>query len=376
MFLPLAHVLARAVALAVVRRGCTARPHRRDIPNLVPTFGEFKPDFILVGAARVREGLQRRRSRRRTPAARARSSTRPPTTAVACSEAQDNGGAGLGLKAKHALFDKLVYSKLRAALGGQCQLRRSPAARRSAPASATSSAASASPIYEGYGLTETTAAVAVNTPGAQKVGTVGKPLAGNAVRIADDGEILLSGPVVFSGYWRNETATAEALEDGWFHTGDLGDRRRRRLHHDHRPQEGDHRHRRRQERLPRAARGLAPRAPADQPGHRRRRPAAVHRRADHHRPRGAARAGTSATASRAATTVADLVDDADLRRPRSRTAVDEANKLVSHAEAIKKFRILPVDFTEDTGELTPTLKLKRNVVHESFADDIEAIYAK
>ena len=121
-------------------------------------------------------------------------------------------------------------------------------------------------IYEGYGLTETSAAITVNQIGALKIGTVGKLVPGNSMRIAEDGELLVHGGVVFSGYWRNEQATDEAFVDGWFRTGDLGALDDDGFLTDHRPQEGDHRHRGRQERRPRRAGGPAAGAPADQPG--------------------------------------------------------------------------------------------------------------
>src|SRR5699024_2384360 len=125
------------------------------------------------------------------------------------------------LQAQHAVFDKLVYAKLRAALGNECEVAISGGAPLGARLGHFFRGMGVT-IYEGYGLTETTAAVAVNTIDNIRVGTVGRPLPGNTVRIAEDGEIMASGPVVFGGYWQNEAATEEAVEDGWFHTGDLG----------------------------------------------------------------------------------------------------------------------------------------------------------
>ncbi len=230
-------------------------------------------------------------------------------------------------------------------------------------------------IYEGYGLTETTAAFAVNTIGNQKVGTVGKPLAGNSVRIAEDGEIMLSGPVVFSGYWRNETATKEAIEDGWFHTGDLGTV----------DSDGYITITGRKKEIIVTAAGGKNVAPAQLEDHLRAHPlisqaivvgdqkpfigALITIDAE------ALPAWNERNGKPAGTTVSELLSDPDLTAEVD-AAIAEANKLVSHAEAIKKYRILPVDFTEETGELTPTMKLKRGVVHESFASDIEQIYSK
>lgn len=371
MFLPLAHVLARAVSIASFDAGATLG-HTSDIPNLVPTFGEFKPDFIL-SVPRVFEKVYNSARAKAHGDGKGKIFDAAADTAVAWSEAQDKGGAGIVLKAKHALFDKLVYSKLRAALGGQCQLAISGGAPLGARLGHFFRGIGVT-IYEGYGLTETTAAFAVNTIGAQKVGSVGKPLAGNSVRIAEDGEILLSGPVVFTGYWRNEKATAESIENGWFHTGDLGTV----------DKDGYITITGRKKEIIVTAGGKNV-SPAQLEDSLRAHPlisqaivvgdqkpfigALITIDAE------ALPAWNERNKKAAGTTAADLVSDGELVGE-IQDAIDEANKLVSHAEAIKKFRILPVDFSEDTGELTPTMKLKRNVVHESFAADIEKIYAK
>jgi long-chain acyl-CoA synthetase len=371
MFLPMAHVLARAVSIASFDAGA-ALGHTSDIPNLVPTFGEFRPDFIL-SVPRVFEKVYNSARAKAHGEGKGKIFDAAAETAIAWSEAQDNGGPGLVLKAKHALFDKLVFSKLRAALGGKCQLAISGGAPLGARLGHFFRGIGIT-IYEGYGLTETSAAFAVNTIGEQKVGSVGKPLAGNSVRIADDGEILLSGPVVFGGYWRNENATADAIENGWFHTGDLGSV----------DADGYITITGRKKEIIVTAGGKNV-SPAQLEDHLRAHPlisqailvgdqqpfigALITIDAD------ALPAWNERNGKPAGTTVADLLADADLTAEIDE-AVAEANKLVSHAEAIKKFRVLPVDFTEETGELTPTMKLKRSVVHDSFADDIAALYAK
>lgn len=371
MFLPLAHVLARAVSVAAFDAGATLG-HTSDIPNLVPTFGVFKPDFIL-SVPRVFEKVYNTARQKAHSEGKGKIFDAAAATAVAWSEAKDTGGPGLILGLKHALFDKLVYSKLRAALGGQCQLAISGGAPLGARLGHFFRGIGVT-IYEGYGLTETTAAFAVNTIGDQKVGTVGKPLAGNSVRIAEDGEILLSGPVVFSGYWRNETATKEALEDGWFHTGDLGTV----------DADGFIAITGRKKEIIVTAGGKNV-APAQLEDHLRAHPlisqaivvgdqkpfigALITIDAE------ALPAWNERNGKPAGSTVAELLSDPDLTAEID-AAVADANKLVSHAEAIKKYRILPVDFSEETGELTPTMKLKRNVVHQSFADDIEKIYSR
>ncbi|MFD4267673.1 AMP-dependent synthetase/ligase [Rhodococcus sp. NPDC058481] len=371
MFLPMAHVLARAVSLGAFDAGATVG-HTSDIPNLVPTFGVFKPDFIL-SVPRVFEKVFNTARQKAHGEGKGKIFDKAAEVAVEWSEAQDTGGAGFGLKVKHAVFDKLVYSKLRAALGGQCQLAISGGAPLGARLGHFFRGIGVT-IFEGYGLTETSAAVAVNTPGNQKVGSVGKPLAGNAVRIAEDGEIMLSGPVVFSGYWRNEAASAEAIEDGWFHTGDLGSV----------DTEGYITITGRKKEIIVTAGGKNV-APAQLEDQLRAHPLISQALVvgDQKPFIGAlitvdpdAWPGWKQRNSKPAeATVAELIADADLIAEVD-AAIEEANKTVSHAESIKKYRILPVDFTEETGELTPTLKLKRNIIHQSFATDIEAIYSK
>ena len=371
MFLPLAHVLARAVSIAAFDAGATLG-HTSDIPNLVPTFAEFRPDFIL-SVPRVFEKVYNTARQKAQSEGKGKIFDAAASTAVAWSEAKDNGGPGLLLNIKHAVFDKLVYSKLRAALGGKCQLAISGGAPLGARLGHFFRGIGVT-IYEGYGLTETTAAFAVNTIGNQKVGSVGKPLAGNSVRVAEDGEIMLRGPVVFTGYWRNEAATAEAIEDGWFHTGDLGTV----------DSDGYITITGRKKEIIVTAGGKNV-APAQLEDHLRAHPlisqAIV---VGDQKPFIGALITIDAEAlpgwnerngKPAGTTVAELLADPDLTAEID-AAIADANKLVSHAEAIKKYRILPVDFTEESGELTPTMKLKRNVVHQSFADDIEQIYSK
>ncbi|MFF0817009.1 AMP-dependent synthetase/ligase [Rhodococcus sp. NPDC003318] len=370
MFLPLAHVLARAVSLAAFNAGATVG-HTADTKNLVATFGEFKPDFIL-SVPRVFEKVYNTARQKAHSEGKGRIFDLAADVAVKWSQAQDTGGAGLLLNLEHTVFDRLVYSKLKAALGGRCQLAISGGAPLGARLGHFFRGLGVT-IYEGYGLTETTAAITVNTPGHQKVGTVGKPLAGNSVRIAEDGEIMLAGPVVFTEYWRNEAATADAIEDGWFHTGDLGSL----------DTEGYLSITGRKKEIIVTAGGKNV-APAGLEDHLRAHPlisqalvvgdqkpfiAALITIDPEAWPGWLERNGKATSAS-----VADLVADADLVAEVDE-AIAEANKLVSHAESIKKYRILPVDFTEETGELTPTLKLKRNIIHQNHGDVIAALYA-
>lgn len=371
MFLPLAHVLARAITLVSIEAGVEVG-FTSDIPNLVPEFAVFKPSLIL-SVPRVFEKVYNTAQQKAHDDGKGKIFDTAADTAVQYSEATQRGSVGLVLKAKHAVFDKLVYSKLRAALGGECELAISGGAPLGARLGHFFSGIGI-PVYEGYGLTETTAAFSVNTPGAVKIGTVGKPLAGNAVRIAEDGEVMLHGGVVFDGYWRNPEATAGALEDGWFHTGDLGSV----------DSEGFLTITGRKKELIVTAGGknVSPAGLEDViranalvsqamvVGDQKPFIAALITIDPEAFPAWKERNGKPADA-----TVADLVDDADLRAE-IQGAIDEANKTVSHAEAIKKFRILPTDFSEESGEMTPTLKVKRNVVVDKFSDDIDAIYTK
>ncbi|EGD55831.1 AMP-dependent synthetase/ligase [Gordonia neofelifaecis] len=371
LFLPMAHVLARAINLVAIEAGVEVG-YTADIANLLPTFAVFKPSLIL-SVPRVFEKVYNSARQGAHDGGKGKIFDLAADVAVEYSTAKQNGDVSLLLRAKHAVFDKLVYSKLRTALGGVCELAISGGAPLGARLGHFFSGVGI-PVYEGYGLTETTAAIAVNTPGEVKVGTVGRPIPGNAVRIADDGEILLSGEVVFTGYWQNDDATAAAITDGWFHTGDLGAL----------DEEGYLRITGRKKEIIVTAGGknVSP-APMEDiirasalvsqavvVGDQKPFIGALITVDPEAFPAWKTRNGKSAEA-----TVADLANDAELLAE-IQLAIDAANETVSHAEAIKKIRVLPADFTEDSGELTPTLKVKRNVVAEKWADEIAAIYTK
>src|ERR1700722_8387767 len=219
VFLPLAHVLAPALTLCAFHNKVVVG-FTSDIKNLVPMFAVFKPT-VVVSVPRVFEKVYNTAAQNAANDGKGRIFEIAAQTAVDWSEASDNGGPGLLLRAKHALFDRLVYHKLRAALGGDCHASVSGGGPLGARLGHFYRGVGLT-IYEGYGLTETSAAITVNQIDALKVGTVGKLLPGNSMRIADDGELLLRGGVVFGGYWHNDQATSEAFEDGWFKTGDLG----------------------------------------------------------------------------------------------------------------------------------------------------------
>ncbi|MGC0363106.1 long-chain acyl-CoA synthetase [Rhodococcus sp. 27YEA15] len=372
-FLPLAHVLARAVSLTAFEAGAE-QAHWSDFSTVTSQFERYKPNTIL-GVPRVFEKV------RDGAAHKAAAGGAVPgaifgfaeATAKEYSRALDTGGPSLIVKVKHALADKLVYSKLRAALGGECWFAISGGGALTADLGHFLRGVGV-PIYEGYGLTETTAAHCVNVPGAQKIGTVGQPMGGNGVRIAEDGEIELDGGVVFAGYWNNEEATKSTLVDGWMKTGDLGEldsdgylsitgRKKDLL-------------------VTAGGKNVSPGPMEDRiRSHSLVSQAVV---VGDGRPFIAALLTVdpevftkwkSENGKSADATVADLRDDAGLRAELQK-AVDDANSTVSHSESIKKFTILDRDLTEEDGELTATLKIKRNIVIDRFKDDIEGLYAK
>ena len=292
-------------------------------------------------------------------------------TAMEWSESLDTGGPGVGLKLKHAVFDRLVYGKLRAAMGGRIQFAVSGGAPLGTRLGHFFRGIGVI-VLEGYGLTETTAPATVNVPEKVKIGTVGTPLPGVGIRIAEDGEILIQGVNVFRGYRNNDAATAEALQDGWFHTGDIGEL----------DDDGYLKITGRKKELLVTAGGknVAPAVLEDRlrahplvsqcivVGDQKPFIAALLTIDAEMLPAWAKNNGLPAlTVEQARTNDVVL---AELQK-----AVDDANTAVSKAESIRKFAVLPGDFTEENGYLTPSLKLKRNVVMKDFHDDVEALYA-
>ena len=370
LFLPLAHVFARIIQIGSVKARVRLG-HSADIKNLIADLEIFKPTFILA-VPRVFEKVFNNASQNAAADGRGRIFDKAADTAIAYSRALENGKPRLALRARHAAFDRLVYGKLRAALGGSCAY----AVSGGAPLGERLGhffRGIGLPVLEGYGLTETTAALTVNLPDAQKVGTVGRPIAGTGVRVAEDGELMFRGGQVFAGYWNNETATKEVLEsDGWFHTGDVGEI----------DDEGFVRITGRKKEILVTAGGknVAPALLED-------------RIRAHHLVSQCMVVGdgqpfigalvtidpdsfpTWAEANGKTSRIADLTDDPDLRAEIA-AAIEDANRAVSQAESIRKFAILPVDWTEEGGQLTPSLKLKRNVVMRDFRADVEALYTR
>ncbi|WP_067688142.1 AMP-dependent synthetase/ligase [Nocardia jejuensis] len=371
LFLPLAHVFARAVALAAFDAGVTVA-HTADWSKLVEEFGKYKPDFIL-SVPRVFEKVFNGAKQKAHDGGKGKIFDYATGIAVAYSESLQNGGPGLVLKLQHAVFDKLVFSKLREAMGGQCESAVSGGGPLGARLGHYFRGAGVT-IYEGYGLTESTAAVSVNTPKHIKVGSVGRPLPGHGAKVAEDGELLIRGPVVFGGYWNNPEASADAFDaDGWFKTGDLGAI----------DEQGFISITGRKKEILVTAGGKNV-SPAMLEDSLRQHPlisqvmvvgdgepfiGALITIDQEALPGWKERNGIAAD-----TSIESLIENPVLVAEID-AAVAATNKLVSHAEAIKKIRILPVDWTQEGGELTPKMSLKRNVVMKQYAADVAAIYA-
>jgi len=370
LFLPLAHVFARIIQVGCVMMRVKVA-HTADVKNLVADLSEVKPTFIL-SVPRVFEKVFNSASQNAHSAGKGKIFDAAAETAIAYSRALDKGGAGFGLKAKHALFDKLVYSKLRAVLGGNVDYAVSGGAPLGERLGHFYRGIGV-PVLEGYGLTETTAALSVNLPDDIRIGTVGKPLPGVTVGVADDGELCFKGGQVMVGYWKNEEATAAAIDsDGWFHTGDLGDfdadgfikitgRKKEIL-------------------VTAGGKNVAPAVLEDR--------IRQHPLVSQCMVVGDGKPFIAALVTIDPETIGDwaekhgkandmsaLVDDKELIAE-IQNAIDDGNEAVSKAEEIKKFTILPTDWTQENGELSLKLSLRRHIVMQKHESDVEALYQK
>ncbi|MCE5288385.1 MAG: AMP-dependent synthetase/ligase [Nocardiaceae bacterium] len=370
MFLPLAHVFARAISVGAFDGKVTVA-HTSDWATLVEQFGAFQPDFIL-SVPRVFEKVFNSAKQKAHDGGKGKIFDAAAATAIAYSEAIEAGGPSLGLKIKHAVFDKLVYGKLKAALGGHCERAVSGGGPLGARLGHFFRGVGI-PIYEGYGLTETSAAVTVNTQSHIRVGSVGRPIEGCGAKVADDGELLLKGGPVFSEYWKNPDATAESFEDGWFKTGDLGKidddgfvfitGRKKELI------------------VTAAGKNVSPASLED--------PLRAHPLIGQPMIVGDNRpfVGVLVTLDPealpgwkqrnnidASTSIEELTTNPALLAELE-SAVADANSKVSKAEQIKKIKVLSVEWTQETGELTPKMSLKRAVVMKQHEADIEALYS-
>ncbi|TCL83948.1 MULTISPECIES: AMP-dependent synthetase/ligase [unclassified Rathayibacter] len=370
LFITTAHVFARFIAILCVHGGVKVG-HQADTKQLLPSLGSFKPTFLLA-VPRVFEKVYNSAEQKAEAGGKGRIFRRAADVAVAHSIAVEAGSVPLALKLQFLLFDRLVYSKLRTAMGGNVRF----AVSGSAPLGDRLGHffhGLGIKILEGYGLTETTAPATVNRTERFKIGSVGPAMPGCSIRIAADGEIQVRGIDVFGGYWNDEKATAEAFDGEWFKTGDLGSL----------DEEGYLRVTGRKKEIIVTAGGknVAPAALEDPiranplvgqvvvVGDQRPFIAALVTLDPEMLPTWLANNGQDAKLSldQAAVNPAVL---AEVQR-----AVDAANARVSRAESIRKFVILPTEFTEASGHLTPKMSIKRNVILDDFAATISSVYS-
>jgi long-chain acyl-CoA synthetase len=373
LFLPLAHVYARVLAICNIQ-GALDMAYVPDPSTLLADLPKVRPTFLLA-VPRVFEKVHAGARNKAHTAnwVKGMIFDMAENVAIAYSRSLDTGGPALDLKLRHALFDVLVYSRLRAALGGRIECAVSGGAPLGERLGHFFRGIGLT-VLEGYGLTETSAVATANRVGAARIGTVGQPLPGVTVRIADDGEVLIRGPMLFRGYRNNDIATKEALDgDGFLHTGDIGTL-----------DDGGYLRitgRKKELLVTAGGKNVAP-APLEHlvkahplvsqvmvVGDRRPFVAALVTLDPDALPGWKAAHGKPAGAR-----VDDLRTDPALLAD-IQTAVDAANQSVSKAESIREFVVLPNDFTVEGGELTPSLKVKRNVVMERYAKTIEKIYA-
>lgn len=357
LFLPLAHVFARIIQVGAIRSGAKLG-HTADVKDLVTHLGSYQPTFVLA-VPRVFEKVFNTASSKAYADGKGKIFDRAAQTAIAYSKALDNGKPGIALRTRHALFDRLVYGRLRDALGGHAEWAISGGAPLGDRLAHFYRGIGVS-VLEGYGLTETTAALCVNTPDDQRIGTVGRPLPGTEVRVGPDGELSFRGPQVFTGYWHNDEATGDALDaGGWFATGDLGEV----------DDDGYVRITGRKKEIIVTAGGKNV-APAVLEDRVRANPYVSQ----------CLVVGDGKPFVAALVTIDGEAWTGDLDDPALQVevqkAIDDANSQVSQAESIRKFVILPEDWTEDNGYLTPSFKVKRNAVLRDFHDTVEALFAR
>ncbi len=372
LFLPVAHVFGRMVQIGAVRAGLHLAHCSDPVGRLSADLASFKPTFVLA-VPRIFEKIYNGAEAKADAAGKGDIFRKAAAVAIAYSEGIDSGKISLSLRLKHKLFDKLVFSKIRTAVGGRVEAAISGGAPLGARLGHFYRGAGIT-VLEGYGLTETTAGATLNLTSALRVGSVGKPIPGTSIKIAEDGEVLIRGPIVMRGYWQNDAANAEVFDaDRWFKTGDLG-----KL-----DEEGFLFIVGRKKELIVTAGGknVAPAVLEDR--------LRSHPLVSQCVVVGDARPFIGALITidqdslklwiaankKEGASMADLAVDSQLLSV-IQTAVDEANKAVSKAESIRKFRILTTDFTIAGGQLTAKLSVKRHVIAQEFASEIEALYEK
>jgi long-chain acyl-CoA synthetase len=366
-FLPLAHIFARVVQTTCIREGVILG-YSTGIPQLTEELALYKPDF-LIAVPRVFEKVYNGARAKAAADGKEKIFDKAAHVAEEYSRQRIAGNVKFGTKLLHAVFDKLVYSKLRGAMGGRIEYAISGGAALGERLTHFFNGIGVQ-VCEGYGLTETTAVSTFNRPTATKVGTVGKPIPGASVKIAEDGEILLAGAHIFQGYHNNPEATAEVIQDGWFHTGDLGQV----------DGEGYVRITGRKKELIVTAGGknVAPAVLEDR--------IRAHALVSQCMVIGDAKPFIAALVTLDAEAwpawsdangksgeLADHLDDPDVLAA-VQAAIDDANQAVSKAESIRTFKILPDDFVVGV-ELSQKMSVKRHVVSEKYQAEIDAIYA-
>jgi long-chain acyl-CoA synthetase len=369
LFLPMAHVFARFISVLAVHGGVRVG-HQPDAKNVAPAMQSFKPTFLLA-VPRVFEKVYNSAEQKAEAAGKGKIFRKAAYTAIAYSKALDTGKVPFGLKLQHKVFDALVYKKLRAAMGGNVEYAISGGSPLGTRLGHFYRAIGLI-VLEGYGLTETTAPAMIGRPEFHKIGKVGRLLPGCGVKIADDGEIWLRGFNLMRGYWRNATATADAIQDGWFRTGDIGEL----------DEDGflSITGRKKELLVTAGGKNVAP-APLEDPlranpligqavvvGDNRPFVAALISLDGEMLPLWLANKGLDKTMSLAeAAKRPEVLAEIQL-------AVDRVNKNFSRAESIRKFVIIPSELSEDSGHLTPSLKIKREAVMRDFAPQIDGIY--
>ena len=369
LFLPLAHTLTKIIALVCTEWGAKLA-FATDLGHLPEELPMAQPT-LLVAVPRVFEKVFNRAQHKATAEGHGKIFAKAEEVAIRWSEGHASGRLQPVTSAEHALFEPLVYRKLQAAFGGRLRFAFSGGGPLGERLTHFFNGIGVR-IFEGYGLTETSPTLTLNRADAWKPGTVGRPLAGTSIRIADDGEILGSGPQVFQGYWNAEAATAEVFdEDGWFRTGDIGEL----------DAEGYLRITGRKKELIVTAAGKNV-APAPLEDRLRAHPlisqAVV---VGDQRPFVAAMLAIDEEALQEwasdveleSLALAELLEH-ELLRTHLQEAVDEANRSVSKAESIRAFAVLPRDLTIESGELTPTLKVRRTVVAKTYDAVVEELY--
>lgn len=372
LFLPVAHVFGRMVQIGAINSGLHLAHCSDPLGRLPIDLASFKPTFVLA-VPRIFEKIYNGAEARAEAAGKGKIFRKAADVAIAYSEALDKKRISPVLKLKHGLFDKLVYSKIRAGMGGRVEAAISGGAPLGVRLGHFYRGAGVT-ILEGYGLTETTAGATLNLTGAHRVGSVGRPIPGTSIKIAEDGEVLIRGAIVMRGYWQNDAANAEAFDSqGWFQTGDLG-----KL-----DDEGFLYIVGRKKELIVTAGGKNV-APAVLEDRLRAHPLVSQCLVvGDNQPFIAALVtidqdslkGWVTNHKKEGASMADLANDPDLIAV-IQTAVDDANKAVSKAESIRKFTILTTDFTIAGGHLTQKLSIKRHVVAKEFAKEIDQLFTK